>query len=42
MEQSEPALALGGEAVVPQAGDEHGGPLHPLGLVNGRDHDGVR
>lgn len=35
------AVALGGEAVAAEAGDEDGGPLHAFGFVHGEDLDGI-
>ena len=42
VEEAKPALPLGREAVRPQARQEDRRPLHALGLVDGRERDGVR
>ena len=41
VEEAEPAVPLRREAVLAQAGQEDRRPLHPLGLVHGRERDRV-
>ena len=41
VEEAEPAVPLRREAVLAQARNEHRRPLHPLGLVHGRERDRV-